>query len=97
MKIHNLELISLCSEKHSNSKEALRAWLAIAKAASWKAPMDIKTRFSSASFLPGNRVVFNVAGNNFRLIAVINYSYGIIEIRFVDTHAAYDKINAEKI
>lgn len=82
---------------HADVEAALRAWYADAKRADWKTPEDIKAVYASASILSANRVVFNLRGNNYRLIVAINYGVGIVYIRFVGTHAAYDKINAETV
>ncbi len=83
--------------KHADSKIPMNAWFIEAKAAHWKTPQDIKLRYRSADFLPGNRVVFNVGGNKYRLVVKIAYVPGLVYIRFVGTHAEYDKINAETI
>ena len=69
-----------------------RAW-----EARWKKAKDIKRDYPSASVLPGNRVVFNIKGNHYRLVVRINYDYGVVWIRFIGTHDQYDKINAIKI
>ena len=84
-------------EKHSDSEEALKAWYKEAKAAEWEKPADIKERYPSASFLAKSRVVFNIKGNHYRLVVVVRYEFGIVYIRFVGTHAEYDKIDAETI
>jgi mRNA interferase HigB len=60
----------------------------------WKTPQQIKIDYPSASFLADNRVVFNIKGNSYGLIVKINYDFGIVWIRFIGTHAEYDKINA---
>ena len=60
-------------------------------------PGDIKKEYPSASFLADNRVVFNIKGNNYRLIVKLNYEYQILWIRFIGTPAEYDKINANNI
>ncbi len=65
--------------------------------AAWEGPKEIKLEYPSASFLADNRVVFNIKGNHYRLIVRINYDYQMIWIRFVGTHAEYDKINAKTI
>ncbi len=67
------------------------------KGASRQTPQEIKARYKSASFLSDNRVVFNIAGNKYRLVVKINYPYSAAYVRFVGTHAEYDKINAEEI
>lgn len=83
--------------KHTDAEAPLEAWFREAKAVRWKTPMDIKARFGSVDFLPGNRVVFNIGGNKYRLIVKIAYIPGTVYVRFVGTHAEYDKIDAETI
>lgn len=63
----------------------------------WRTPSDIKRLYRTADILPGNRVVFNIGGNKYRLIVKIRYDLGIVYIRFIGTHAEYDRINAEVI
>ncbi len=83
--------------KHKDCEEQLKSWYKEAEEARWKGPRDIKRDYPAASFLPDNRVVFNIKGNNYRLVVKINYDYAIVWIRFVGTHGQYDKINASKI
>ena len=83
--------------KHADAGPALRAWFHEARSARWKSFTAIKARYRSADALPGNRVVFNLKGNTNRLIVHIHYNTGIVFIRFVGTHAAYDKIDATTI
>jgi len=97
MRVVNIEKVNQFLKKHPDVTSALQSWLADAKNASWKNTSDVKLRYPSASFIRGNRVVFNIKGNKFRLIVKINYDYGVIEIRFVDTHAEYDRIDAETV
>jgi mRNA interferase HigB len=75
----------------------LRAWFKEAESAIWATPADVKRRYASASVLPGCRVVFNVGGNKYRLVAKINYGARVVFVRFVGTHADYDRIDAEVI
>lgn len=84
-------------EKHADSKQQLKSWYQETNDVIWKGPKEIKKEYPSASFLAENRVVFNIKGNKYRLIVKINYDYGIVWIRFVGTHAEYDKIDATKI
>lgn len=65
--------------------------------AEWRNPNDIKKEFPSTSLLKENRIVFNINGNDYRLIVKINYDFGIVWIRFVATHQQYDKLNATVI
>jgi len=84
-------------EKHADSEQQLKAWYQEASNANWKEPNDIKIDYPSASILLDNRVVFNIKGNHYRLIVKINYGYQMVWIRFVGTHAEYNKINATTI
>jgi mRNA interferase HigB len=84
-------------EQYADSKTALEAWFHEAVAARWHGPQEIKNRYPSADILPGNRVVFNIKGNSYRLIVKIHYNAGIVFIRFIGTHAEYDKIDATTI
>lgn len=83
--------------KHADAEPALKAWFHEAKTARWRSFTDIKSRYRSADALPGNRVVFNLKGNTYRLIVRIHYNTGIVFIRFIGTHAAYAKIDATTI
>ena len=69
----------------------------MAKAASWSDPSEIKAKFATASFLPNNRVVFNISGNKYRLVVKVEYAIKAVYIRFIGSHAEYDKIDASKI
>ena len=84
-------------EKHPDCEQQLTIWFRDTKDANWTKPTDIKREYPNASILENNRVVFNIKGNHYRLIVKINYDYGVIWIRFVGTHAEYDKIDATKI
>jgi mRNA interferase HigB len=84
-------------ERHAAAKAPLEAWFHEAKAAAWRTPKDISARYPSADFLAGNRVVFDIAGNHYRLVARIHYNTAIVFVRFVGTHAAYDRIDATEV
>lgn len=84
-------------ERHPAVRPALQAWYADVSHATWKSPSDIKRIYANASILPNNHVVFNIKGNQYRLIVVVQYEYGIVFIRFIGTHAEYDKIDAATI
>ncbi len=83
--------------KHADCEQQLKSWYEEAYDARWKTTNDIKREYPSASFLQGNRVVFNIKGNKYRLIVRINYKYGIVWVRFIGTHADYDEIDATTI
>ena len=84
-------------ETNPQAETPLRGWYAEASRADWRTPADIKAAHRNASFLPGNRVVFNIKGNDYRLVVAVRYSSTTMFIRFVGTHADYDRIDAEKI
>ncbi|HOB71761.1 MAG TPA: type II toxin-antitoxin system HigB family toxin [bacterium] len=77
--------------KNVNAKAALSAWVTEAERACWKTPQDIKKRYSTASFLHGNLVVFNIKGNNYRLVVVVLYEEEIVRIKWIGTHSEYDR------
>lgn len=81
----------------SGTREALGAWFALAKSATWRSPADVKRDFASASFLANNRVVFNIKGNHYRLVIKFHYNRGFAYVRFIGTHKEYDKINIDTI
>ena len=72
-------------------------WYADVKRADWKTPAEIKAVYRNASFIANNRVVFNVKGNQYRLIVAVQYQHGIVYIRCVGTHQDYDRIDAASI
>lgn len=80
-----------------DAEQALRAWFAEARKAAWRTPADIKQSYRNVSFLANNRVVFNVAGNKYRLVVAVKYGAQIVFIRFVGTHAEYDEIDASEV
>ena len=82
---------------HPQAEMPLRAWYAEASRADWKKPAEIKAAYRNASFLAGNRVIFNIKGNDYRLVVAVHYNRGMMFIRFVGTHAEYDRIDASTI
>lgn len=82
---------------YPDAKEPLEAWHQEALRANWPSPHAIKTQYRSASIVQGGRVVFNIAGNKYRLVVKINYRCEIVYIRFVGTHRQYDRINVETV
>ncbi|HRJ41380.1 MAG: type II toxin-antitoxin system HigB family toxin [Caldilineaceae bacterium] len=81
-------------QRHSDAEEVLQSWYDETIQAEWQTPADIRDVYQSASFLANNRVVFNIRGNRYRLIVQIHYNTKIVYIRFVGTHAEYDRIDA---
>ena len=83
--------------RHPASKQALLAWFEDAIHAQWQTPQDIKQRYARASFVGGNRVVFNIKGNDYRVVAALAYRFAALYIKFVGTHAQYDAIDAATV
>lgn len=83
--------------RHTDAREPLSAWYAIAARSQWRSPADVKRAYRNASFLPGNRVVFNIKGNDCRLVVAMHYNRQITFVRFVGTHRRYDQIDAGTI
>jgi mRNA interferase HigB len=74
-----------------------QAWLEIATYAEWRGPEDVKAAYPKASILKASRVVFNIKGNDFRLVAMLQYRAGVLEIRFFGNHGEYDKVDVETL
>ena len=89
-------LISFWS-KHSKSEQALKAWYDEARSAKWKSPNELKRQYKNASIISNKRVVFNIKGNDYRLVVDIEYRIGIVFVVWVGTHKAYDKIKIKEL
>ena len=83
--------------KHPQARQPLDDWYLLAARSEWRTPAQVKHFFRSADILPGNRVVFNIGGNSYRLVVKIEYQFQTIYIRFIGTHAEYDRIDATTI
>jgi mRNA interferase HigB len=93
MRIVSRKMLRVFWEQHPKAQKALEAWLEDAKKATWKTPNDIKNVYRNASVVANNRVVFNIKGNDYRLVVAINYRCGIAYLRFIGTHKEYDEID----
>jgi Uncharacterized protein conserved in bacteria len=88
--------LSRFCESHADARKWIEHWLAEAEEAVWTAPHDIKARFASASFLPGNTVIFNVKGNDYRLEVSVAYRSSVVVVNWIGTHAAYQRRNKSR-
>ncbi|MDQ3248808.1 MAG: type II toxin-antitoxin system HigB family toxin [Chloroflexota bacterium] len=84
-------------EMHPQAEQPLKRWHDYVRKAQWSAPADVKRDYHTADILPNNRVVFNIGGNNYRVIVKIEYRFQDVYVRFIGTHAEYDRINARTI
>lgn len=83
--------------KHADCEQQLKSWYREAEKGEWKTINELKAEYPSASILKENRIVFNIKGNDYRLIVKFNFDFQIGWIRFIGTHAEYDKIDANEI
>jgi mRNA interferase HigB len=101
----NMRIIALSTLKaflnrspaYADARDPVTAWYRQVKAADWASPSEVKQAVRSASILKDGRVVFNIAGNKYRIVVWINYPHRVVYIRFVGTHRQYDTINAQTI
>ena len=82
---------------HASAEQALKAWLADAEKVQWISPNHITENYANTSILGDSRVCFNIKGNSYRLVVKVLYQAQVVYIKFVGTHAEYDKIDAENI
>lgn len=85
------------SPAYADAREPTLAWYRQVRAADWRTPADVKREIRSASILKDGRVVFNIAGNKYRIVVWINFPYRVVYIRFIGTHKKYDEIDAQTI
>lgn len=92
MLIANKLMLSDFCQKHARAIKPLNKWITEVTEAVWEKHADLKQTFPHADFIGKGRYVFNISGNNFRLVALVLFVDGVLDIRFVGTHAEYDKI-----
>lgn len=97
MKIIDSEKLEKFIRKHADADKAIQKWLQICEAADWKSHSDLKNDFLSADYVGNSRYVFNIKGNNYRIVAVVTFFAGRMVIRFIGTHPEYDKIDVKTI
>ena len=97
MIIANKELLDKFVQVHAQAAKPLNKWVDIVQAAQWKSHAELKTTFPSADYMKNGRNVFNIGGNNYRIVAVVIFIGGVMNIRFISTLPEYDKIDASTI
>jgi mRNA interferase HigB len=97
MHIVSIQTLRLFWQKHPDAERPLRAWYALAEKASWRSPTEIKATLGNVSLIGNQRVIFNIKGNDYRLVVIVEYQKGRLFIRFVGTHAEYERIDPETI
>lgn len=91
MQILGRDVLETFSRKHAQAAGPLSAWRAFVERTEWKTTADVKRDFAAASFLSGNRIVFNIGGNRFRLLVTVVFCKGRVLVEKVGTHAEYDR------
>lgn len=100
MRVIALSTLRSFWENHPEYADAINpalAWYQLARQADWHSPAAVKRDFATASILKNGRVVFNLAGNKYRLVVWINYHYRVVYIRFIGTHKLYDQVDAQNV
>jgi len=98
MKLVGVEIVEEAQKRHAEAAKRLSAWKAevASKTAVWTSFQDIRDRYLKTDKV-GDRYVFDIGGNRFRLIAKVNFAAGVVAVRWFGTHAEYDKINVEEV
>ena len=97
MRVIALKTLRTFWSQHGDAEQALLAWHDEVSQAKWKQPADIKAQYRSASILKNRRVMFNIKGNDYRLVVALAYNTGLVLVKFIGTHKAYDAIDAETV
>ncbi len=97
MNIVAVKLLRAFWEKHPDAEQPLKSLVDEVKKASWKQPAELKEQYRSASILKNRRVVFNIKGNDYRLVVSVAYHFQAVYVKFIGTHKEYDDIDAETV
>lgn len=97
MKIIDSEKLEYFIRKHADAYKPIQKWIEICETADWKNHSDLKNDFLSADYVGNSRYVFNIKGNNYRIVTVVTFFAGRLIIRFIGTHSDYDKIDVKTI
>ena len=84
-------------KRHRDAKKSMESWVFTAKNENWNTPIALKERFPNVRILGKDRAIFNIKGNTYRLVVEVNYQKKVVQIRFVDTHAEYDRIDVMEV
>lgn len=96
MKVVGRNRLQAFCEKHADARKWVENWLSEVEVSSWTTSNDIKQRYASASFLGENKVIFNVKGNDYRMETTVAYKNGVVVVRWIGSHAEYDKRNKRR-
>ena len=97
MILNGRDLLAAFAKRHERARKSIAAWVAEVEQATWKTSHDVEQRYPTDDPIGANRMVFDLKGNDYRLVVVIQYVAGVVVVRFVGTHAEYDRIDAAKV
>ena len=97
MKIWDKEILDKYALKHADIVNALQRWVEFVEEIEWKSHVELKSDFPTADYVGNNRYVFDIRGNKYRIVTVAVFISGILQIRFIGTHAEYNKIDCKII
>lgn len=97
MQIVAVKFLRTFWEKYPDAEQPLKAWVDEVKKAQWSQPSDVKAQYRNASILKNRRMVFNIKGNDYRLIVAVAYRFQAVYVKFIGTHRQYDAIDAETV
>jgi mRNA interferase HigB len=97
VRVFNRSTVTAYAMANARARPSLYAWFHEVEKACWTGPDEVKRQFPAASIIDNNRVIFNVGGNNYRIIVMVKYEFHAVYIRFIGTHAEYDKIDAATV
>lgn len=97
MEVNNPEVLDKFMSRHRRTKDAILRWLGRVGRSRWRMPHGVRLQTSDVSILRGGRLVFDIMGNDYRLVAEVDYEAGTLDVCFIGTHAQYDKIDAEEV
>jgi mRNA interferase HigB len=96
MKVVGRNRLHAFCEKHADARKWVENWLSEVEVSLWATSNDVKQRYASASFLSGNKVIFNVKGNDYRMETTVAYKTAVVIVRWIGPHAEYDKRNRRR-
>lgn len=96
MRVVGRETLDRFCSRHADTRKWIATWLAEVESSTWTTSQAIKDRYSTASFVGGNTVIFNVKGNDYRLEVTVAYRTGVVAVKWIGTHAEYDDRNARR-
>ena len=96
MRVVGRETLDQFCSRHADARKWIANWTADVESSTWATPQAIKDRYSTASFVGGNTVIFNVKGNDYRLEVTVAFKTGLVVVKWMGTHAEYDERNARR-